>query len=72
MEGMSGRFILALAGIALLVPFFFLPPGIVATMLLVAGGLALVFSLAEGCRQLFHDVHWMMRRIAARQSPGKR
>jgi hypothetical protein len=69
---MSGRFILALTGIALLVPFFFLPPGIVATVLLVAGGLALVISLTEVCRQLFSDVSWMMRRIAARQSPGKR
>jgi len=69
---MSGRFILALTGIALLVPFFFLPPGIVATVLLVAGGLALVISLTEVCRQLVSDVSWMMRRIAARQSPGKR
>ena len=69
---MSGRFILALVGIALLVPFFFLPPGVIATVLLVAGGLALVVSLAEACRQLFNDIHWMMRRIAARQSPRKR
>ena len=37
---MSGRFILALAGIALLVPFFFLPH--VATVLLVAAALALL------------------------------
>ena len=69
---MSGRFILALAGIALLIPFFFLPPGVVATVLLVAGGLALMVSLAEACRQLFYDVRWMMSRIAARQSAGKR
>ena len=44
---MSGRFILALAGIALLIPFFFLPPGIVATVLLVAAGLTLLFSFAQ-------------------------
>lgn len=72
MEGMSGRFILALVGIALLVSFFFLPRGVVGMVLLVASVLALIFGLAEGCRQLFHDLHWMMRRIAARQSPGKR
>ena len=63
---MSGRFILALAGIALLIPFFFLPRGIVATALLIAGGLALLFSLAEVGWQLFKDARWLVRWIARR------
>ena len=61
---MSGRFILALVGIALLVPFFFLPPGVFATVLLVAGGLALLFSLAEVGQQLFKDARWVVGGIA--------
>lgn len=72
MEGMSGRLFLALTGIVLLVSFWLLPRGGVGMVLLVASVLALVCSLFEGCRQLFHDVHWMVRRIAARQSPRKR
>lgn len=72
MKGMSGRFILALAGLALLVPFFFLPRGAIGMALLGVGGLALLVSLAEAFRQLFNDLHWMMRRFAARQSAGKR
>lgn len=60
---MSGRFILALAGIALLIPFFFLPRGIVATVLLVAGGLALLFSVAQVGRQLFTDARWLVGQI---------
>lgn len=63
---MSGRFILALAGIALLIPFFFLPPGIVATVLLVA----------EVGRQLFNDarqlVRWTRHRLIRRdRSDGR-
>jgi hypothetical protein len=69
---MSGRLFLALTGIVLLVSFCLLPRGGVGMVLLVAGVLAFVFSLFEVCRQLYHDVRWMMRRIAARQSPGKR
>jgi hypothetical protein len=63
---MSGRFILTLAGIALLIPFFFLPPGIVATVLLVAAGFALLFSLAEAGLQLFMDARWLVRWAARR------
>lgn len=60
-SAMSGRFILALAGIALLTPFFFLPRGIVATVLLIAGGLALLFSFAQVGWQLFKDACWAAR-----------
>ena len=42
-SAMSGRFILALAGVALLIPFFFL---------------ALLFSFAQVGRQLFTDACW--------------
>ena len=63
---MSGRFILALAGIALLIPFFFLPRGIVATVLLIASGLALLFGVAQVGRQLFKDACWVARRTARR------
>jgi hypothetical protein len=48
--GMSGRFILALAGIALLIPFFFLPRRIVATAYLVAGGVSLLSGRPVGSR----------------------
>jgi hypothetical protein len=60
---MSGRFILALAGIALLIPFFFLPRGVVTTVLLIAGGLALLFSFAQVGWQLFKDARWLVGRI---------
>ena len=73
---MSGRFILALAGIALLIPFFFLPPGIVATVLLVAAGLTLLSSFAQVGRQLFNDarqlVRWTRHRLIRRdRSDGR-
>jgi hypothetical protein len=70
-EAMSGRFILALAGIALLIPFFFLPRGIVAAALLIAGGLALLFSLAEVGRQLFKDACWVGSLIARLFRPAR-
>ena len=66
---MSGRFILILIGLALVLPFFFLPRGITGMALLVVGGVALFLSLAEIGRQLFNDVRWLAHRIATRHLP---
>jgi VIT1/CCC1 family predicted Fe2+/Mn2+ transporter len=65
---MSARFIVILVGVALVVPFFFLPRGIGGTVLLVLGGIALVASLAEVGRQLFNDARWMIARMTQRRS----
>ena len=74
---MSSRFILALAGIALLVPFFFLPDGIPGTVLLV---LAILFNFGQVAYQLFKDARWVARwigrkvrrdRFAARTTPDR-
>jgi hypothetical protein len=69
---MSGRFIMILVGVALVMPFFFLPHGIVATALLVVGSVALLLSLAEVGRQLFNDVRWLAHRIATKHVPPPR
>ena len=65
---MSVRFIVILVGVALVVPFFFLPRGLGGTALLVVGGLILLVSLAEAGRQLFYDARWMIARMAQRRS----
>ena len=67
---MSARFIVILIGVALVVPFFFLPRGIGGTMLLVLGGIALFASLAEVGRQLFYDARWMMARMMTKHLPS--
>jgi hypothetical protein len=66
---MSARIIVILIGVALVVPFFFLPRGIGVTVLLVLGGIALFVSLAEAGRQLFNDLRWMIARRS--QQPFK-
>ena len=64
---MSARFIVILAGVALLIPFFFLPRGITGTAFLIVGGIALLLSVAEVGRQLLNDVRWMIHRMAHRR-----
>ena len=72
---MSGRFILALAGIALLIPFFSCR-GIIATVLLIAAGLTLLSSFAQVGRQLFNDarqlVRWTRHRLIRRDRSDAR
>jgi len=63
---MSARFIVILAGVALLIPFFFLPRGITGTAFLIVGGTALLLSVAEVGRQLFNDARWLAHRIATK------
>jgi len=43
------------------IPFFFLPRGIVATVLPITVGRALLFSFAQVGRQLFTDACWAAR-----------
>jgi hypothetical protein len=66
---MSARFIVILVGVALVVPFFFLPRGSTGTVLLIMGGIALLLSLAEVGRQLFNDMRWLAHRIATKHLP---
>jgi len=66
---MSARFIVILVGIALVVPFFLLPRGIVATVLLVVGGIALLLTFGPVARQIFNDARWMAHRITTRHLP---
>ncbi|MBL6614451.1 MAG: hypothetical protein ISP45_10595 [Reyranella sp.] len=77
---MSGRFILILVGVALVVPFFFLPRGIVGAVLLIVGAVVLLLSFAVVIRQLIDDAcraaYWIERRVrlalsGARTTPDR-